>query len=49
MVNKIILGGTDKEGKTDHYMLTFIFNLGMSHSLKGKDVMVFNTVNVTNY
>lgn len=41
-VNKIILGGTDEEGNKDPYMLTFIFNSGMSHSLKGKDVVKFN-------
>lgn len=38
-VNKIILGGTDEEGNKDPYMLTFIFNSGMSHSLKGKYVV----------
>ncbi|EQB87310.1 hypothetical protein J2Z44_003022 [Clostridium punense] len=38
-VNKIILGGTDEEGNIDPYMITFIFNSGMSHSLKGKDVL----------
>jgi len=41
-VNKIILGGTDEEGNKDPYMLTFIFNSGMSHSLKGKDVVKSN-------
>lgn len=42
-VNKIILGGTDEEGNKDPYMITFIFNSGMSHSLKGKDVVELNT------
>ncbi|MEF9622418.1 hypothetical protein [Streptococcus dysgalactiae] len=38
-VNKIILGGTDEDGNKDPYMITFIFNSGMSHSLKGKHVL----------
>jgi site-specific DNA recombinase len=38
-VNKIILGGNDEEGNKDPYMITFIFNSGMSHTLKGKDVV----------
>lgn len=42
-VNKIILGGTDEEGNVDPYMITFIFNSGMSHSLKGKDVIELDT------
>lgn len=42
-VNKIILGVTDGEGNKDPYMITFIFNSGMSHSLKGKDVVELNT------
>lgn len=38
-VNKIILGGIDEYGNKDPYMITFIFNSGMSHSLKGEDVV----------
>lgn len=35
----LILGGTDEEGTVDPYIITFIFNSGMNHSLKGKDVL----------
>lgn len=38
-VNKIILGGINEEGNKDPYMITFIFNSGMRHTLKGKDVL----------
>lgn len=41
-VNKIILGGTDEDGNKDPYMITFIFNSGMSHTLKGRDVVELN-------